>query len=481
VNQTRLLGRAGPALAAALALLLSGIAPPALAEPAAAPVAEVSPPTEEPWRVHDAVGAPAWLRFGLEHRSRVEQLEHDFRANATGTSRALSLRTLLSAELALSALVVGAELQDSRAYATQETPLSTALVNPLEPLQAYVGLRLKSLITEGDQASMTLGRMTLDLGSRRLVSRTEFRNTIYSFTGIDLQWSSAEHHLLRAFAVVPVVMLPTAPADLSRNRIQLDQENFNVAFWGVFFGAPEIAPGLQLETYVFGLHERDSTLEATPDRRLVTPGLRLLRAPAAGQPDFQVELMGQLGRSRATRASTDTTDLAHRAGSLHATVGYSFDAPWAPRLALQGDYASGDKRPDDKLNGRFDPLFGDRRFELGPTGIYGAFARSNLRSLGARLELSPTRHFDAFAGYRLLWLAASRDAWTTAGVSDPSGKSGRFLGQQLEARLRWQILPRNLALELGAALLLRGYFARNAPGGRDDTPLYGYTQITATL
>lgn len=454
-----------------------GVTAPAKATAAAAEASS----NDAPWRLRDALDAPAWFRFGLEHRTRVEQLEHDFRAGNGGSPSAVSLRTLLSAEVAFSALVVGAEVQDSRAYANRDTPLSTAIVNPLEPLRAYVGLRFESLFSDGDRAALTLGRMTLDIGSRRLVTRTEFRNTINSFTGIDLQWTSDEGRLLRAFAVVPVVARPSDPAELSRNRIELDQENLHAGLWGVFFAAPAPAPGLTLESYVLGLHESDSALEATSNRRLVTPGLRLLKAPTAGQLDFQVELMGQLGTSRASRAVTDTIDLTHRAGSIHASIGYLFDAAAAPRLALQGDYASGDKRPDDRLNGRFDPLFGDRRFELGPTGVYGAFARSNLRSLGARFELAPARCLDAFVAYRSFWLAAARDAWTTADVRDPSGSSGRFLGQQLEARVRWHILPRNLVFEIGAAALFRGRFAVVAPGGRDDTPLYGYTQLTATL
>jgi hypothetical protein len=477
VNRAHIGGQG--AVAFALRVLLG------LTLPATATAATDAPPesssSDGPWRAHDALGVPDWFRFGLEHRTRVEQLEHDFRAGDGGSPRAVSLRTLLSAELALAPLVVGAEAQDSRAYANRETQLSTALVNPLEPLRAYVGLRFDSLLTDGDRAALTLGRMTLNIGSRRLVTRTEFRNTINSFTGVDLQWTSDTGRLLRAFAVVPVVARPTDPAELSRNRVELDQENLHAGLWGVFFAAPELAPDLRLETYVFGLHENDSTLEATSNRRLVTPGLRLLKTPSAGQLDFQLELMGQVGTSRATRAATDTTDLAHRAGSLHASVGYLFDAMFAPRLALQGDYASGDKRPDDKLNGRFDPLFGDRRFELGPTGIYGAFARSNLRSLGARFELTPARWLDAFVAYRSFWLAAARDAWTTADMRDPSGSSGRCLGQQLEARARWHILPRNLVFEIGAAALLRGGFAEAAPGGRQDTPLYGYTQLTATL
>lgn len=435
---------------------------------------------ERPWRADEAIGVPSWLRFGLEHRSRFEHLENDFRTAASGNSTALSLRTLLSAELKLSPVVVVAELQDSRAYATDVTPLSTTIVDPLEILQAHAGLRHKGAFLDGDSAALTLGRFTMDVGSRRLVARNEFRNTINAFTGIDLQWTSPGRHVLRGFAVLPVIRLPSDPAELANNPIELDHENTDALFWGLFFGSAPLLAGAQLESYVFGLHEGDNADAPSANRRLVTPGVRLWRAPAAGQLDFQVEAMLQLGTSRASTQATDTTDLAHRAFSGHVTGGYRFDVAWSPRVALQYDYASGDGDRIDRINGRFDPLFGARRFEFGPTGLYGAFARSNISSPGLRVEVAPHRTVDAFAAYRLFWLASSRDAWTTAGLRDPAGASGSFVGQQVEARVRWNVFPKNLALEVGSAYVVRGEFATDAPNAKSSNPVFVYSQVTGT-
>lgn len=450
--------------------------------PVVAPVsASPATPADRPWRLYEAIGAPSWLRFGLEQRTRFEHLQDDFRASSTGNSTALSLRTLLSAELRFAPVVVGAELQDSRAYATEKTPLNTTIVDPVEILQAYAGLRHDGLFASGDSAALTLGRFTMDVGSRRLVARNEFRNTINSFTGIDLQWTSPGRHVLRGFAVLPVLRSPSDPAVLAGNPIELDRENTDALFWGVFFGSAPLAAGVQFESYVFGLHERDGTDAPSANRRVFTPGVRVFRAPAAGQFDFQVEAMLQLGTSRASTKPTDTTDLTHRAVSAHVTGGYRFDVAWSPRLALQYDFASGDGDPGDKVNGRFDPLFGARRFDFGPTGLYGAFARSNISSPGLRVEVAPHRTVDAFAGYRLFWLASSRDAWTTAGLSDPVGASGSFLGHQIEGRVRWNVLPKNLAFDVGAAYLIRGEFATDAPSARSASPVFVYTQVTGTI
>ena len=79
------------------------------------------------------------------------------------------------------------------------------------------------------------------------------------------------------------------------------------------------------------------------------------------------------------------------AGFAHASAGYTFDAAWTPRVRVAWDYASGDADPNDGQNNRFDTLFGARRFEYGPTGIYGAVFRANLNSPEIRLILKPNK------------------------------------------------------------------------------------------
>ena len=206
--------------------------------------------------------------------------------------------------------------------------------------------------------------------------------------------------------------------------------------------------------------------------------MRLSRAPAKGAWSFDVESVAQVGKTRASTDPADTTDLDHRAYLQHAEVGYTFDRSWAPTVAVLYDYASGDDRPDDDESNRFDTLFGARRFEYGPTGIYGVFARSNVQSPGYRLTAKPASGVDVMVAHRLYWLASASDAWTTSGVRDPSGEAGSFVGQQLEARLRWEVVPGNLRLEVGGAHLFAGGFFDDAPNatGQGD-PTYGYVAV----
>jgi hypothetical protein len=433
------------------------------------------------WRAHDALGAPAWLSFGLEHRSRVEYLQGDFRATATGDSAGLLMRTLLSAGLKLDPFVANVELIDARAYTLEGTPLNTTLIDPIDLLQANVGLRFSSLLLPGDAFAVTAGRMTVDVGSRRLVARNDFRNTINNFTGIDVQWTSPQKLVLRAFALLPVVRLPSTPDALGDNAIELDHENLDALLWGTYLATGELAGRVQIESYLLGLDERDGVDTPSANRQLLTPGVRLLRAPKKGDFDFQVEAILQLGSSRLSTADTDENDLVHHAASTHVSAGYRFDVPWTPRIALLHDYASGDADPNDGENGRFDTLFGARRFDFGPTGLYGPVARSNINSPGARVDVNPLDNVDAFIGYRLFWLASARDAWGPAGVRDPLGKSGDFIGQQAELRVRWHVLPKNLSAEFGAAELLPGDFVLKAPNAHPVPSTFLYTQVTAQL
>lgn len=443
--------------------------------------AQGSTQEETPFRLTNAIGVPGWLSFGLEHRIRFEHLENDFRSAAKGDATALSLRTLLSAELKFNPLFVGAELCDARVYATRDTLLNNNIADALDLLQAYGGLRVKNLLVPKDAAELRAGRFSLDVGSRRLSARNDFRNTINGFTGIKLQWTSPAQHSLQAFAAFPVLRQPSKADELKHNPIDFNEDNTQSIFWGVFFGSGPLFSGVHLESYVFGLHEEDQPEAPSINRRLVTPGFRILRTPKAGALDFQMETMLQLGLSRASPAPDDQVDLTHRAGSIHFSAGYRLDWPWKPRAALHYDYASGDESPADKINQRFDPLFGARRFDFGPTGLYGAVARSNINSPGLKLEAAPHKQVDAFIDYRAIWLASATDAWTTAGLRDSTGESGSFVGHQLEGRMRWHIFPKNLILDMGAAGMARGNFSIHAPKAKAGSPLFVYSQITGTL
>ena len=349
--------------------------------------------------------------------------------------------------------------------------MSGSVVNPLGLLQAYIELPVDNVFGDGSKSTLRGGRITMDVGSRRLVARNRFRNTINGFTGIDWQWQGQSKQRFRAFYTLPVQRLFSGNA--LDNDPRFDKEHEEVRFWGVYYSPAKLPWGDRAEFYLLGLNEEDvSGVLNTRDRDIYTPGMRVSRTPAHNQIDYQFESIFQFGESRSS--TTSTTDLDHFAHFQHVEVGYSFDTTWSPRLIFQYDYASGDDDPNDADNNRFDTLFGARRFDFGPTGIYGPFARSNLSTPGVRLKLKPASNITSFAALRGYWLASDNDAWTTARIANAVGQSDNYIGTQFEVRVRWEIIPKNMRLEAGAAHLIAGDLMENA--GKDDAT-YLYSQL----
>ena len=375
----------------------------------------------------------------------------------------------------------GAELLDARVRSGGEAALNTTVGNAANLLRAYVEYESPELL--GGRFVGRAGRITMNVGSRRFVARNRFRNTINGFTGFDFRWQSQSENALhlRGFWALPVTRLPGDARGLRRNDVDFDEESRDVQFFGLF-AARNLAGIGRGEIYGFGLLEnlRGTTGRPTSHRRLATSGFRLFSAPKTGHFDFTTENAVQFGRSRASASST--RELTHRAHFHHLTLGYSFDAMGSPRFAVQYDYASGDDDPSDGRNGRFDTLFGARRFDFNPTGIYGPFARSNLHTPGLRLQLRPLSRVTATTAYRLFWLASAKDTWTTSGVRDATGDAGRFVGHQFEIRIRYDLVPGNVRLETGYAHLFAGDFIDDAPNSpaRGDSN-YAYFQASVAF
>lgn len=453
--------------ATALALITS-------ATPAFAQDAE----KDTPWILQEALADPDGLTISGSARIRYEALRNQFRPGLDENDSLVTLRFTLAAEYDAGPVRIGGELYDARAYAGDEgSSVGTGEVNALELVQAYVGLDLDEALGDGSTTALTAGRFTMDLGSRRLVGRNNFRNTTNAFTGLKVNFSDSEKRALTAFITFPQQREPTDKAAILDNEVEWDHEGDDLIFYGLFGSLPVGAS--MLELYFYGLDEDDRPGNATRDRRLFTPGLRLLRSPKEGAVDYELEYAYQFGqRSTATTPGAPAQDVS--AHLLHAHMGYRFDTAWQPRLAIVYDLATGDKEGGDY--GRFDSLYGPRRPDYGPTGIYGPLGRNNISALGADFEIKPSARVDGFVKYRATWLDSATDSFANTGVRDPSGSCGTFGGHQVEARIRYWFVPDFLRLDTGGAVLFNGRFLKDAPNanGFGDT-LYGYVDLTATF
>lgn len=392
-------------------------------------------------------------------RVRAEAIDGQVRAGFDSADALLNFRTTIFVAYRKSAVEFAAELWDSRVYgADRGTPVSTGEVNTLELVQAYARARLGDG-ANGPAATVQAGRFLLNLGSRRLVAADDYRNTTNGYTGarVDLTWRWGWK--ATAIYTMPQQRRPDDLDALLDNARRGDHEGTDLVLWGALVSRSKAVGPALLEAGFFHLGERDRAGQQTRDRSLDTVSMRLLREPAPSRLDFEVEGIAQRGQ-----ISVSTAPAAARqrvvAWFLHADMGYTFAGAWKPRLSVEYDHASGDGRGG--RYGRFDTLFGMRRADLAPAGLYNAVARTNIASPGLRLEATPGPKVDWFAGYRPMWLASGRDAFASTGVRDATGRSGRFAGHQVDSRVRYRLSPR-LTLEADVVLLAKGRFLRTAP------------------
>jgi len=435
------------------------------------------------WNLHDYLHAPDWLDISVEQRSRYETVGGPFKANSKGGDQQIPLQTTLWLQAHLNSFRVGTEFMDARGLNSDSgTGMNNTMANPWDFLQAYAAWADQNVLYSGIGAEVVAGRQTINLGSRRLVARNAMRNTINSFTGLKLRLLDYGNWQFNGFITAPVNRLPTSSAALLDNGQVFDRENTHTWFSGGFLEFYDLGWDINNELYLYHIDEGSSSSAPSRHRRYFTPGTRFYIKPAKAAIDFQLETIGQFGTVQATTAN-NSQNLSHTAWYQHVDVGYTIDMPWSPRLAFEYDYASGDQNPNDNKDQRFDTLYGARRFDFGPTGIYGTFSRANINSPGFRLNVAPRPDVLATLSHRIFWLAAAKDCWggaTCSGTSfilqDKTGRSGNNIGQQLDLSVRWDFNS-SLNFETGWAHLFKGSFAKDAPQAPNPVDVdYFYVQ-----
>jgi hypothetical protein len=426
------------------------------------------------------------FELGGTQRTRYEALNGQFRAGLDSTDRALALQTSLHFDWRHANLQVFGEIMDARvARDDAGSYLSTSNANTLEPVQAYVAWHGASSKNPGRESTVRFGRMTLDVGKRRLVARSRFRNTVDSFAGLDWEWHGTDGRTARAFYLRPMNTLPGDDAALLDDEFELDRGMRRNEFFGVYYQPAPFGSGAALELYAFEHRLRptdDPLFETDMAVDHLTAGSRFYRAAEPGHLSYEVEAVLQRGSSGGIAGSLERTDLEHRAHFLHFEIGYELALPGSPNVAFQYDLASGDEDPNDVRNERFDTLFGDRSFEFGPTGLYGAIARANLRSPGVRVTFNPHPRVRSVVSYRRVSLDEPRDEWAGSDYRDTTGASGRSVGRHLEASITWNVIDDRLQVDAGIARLGAGSFrARVSAPAFNGNPRYVYLGATTSF
>ncbi len=397
----------------------------------------------------------------------------------------VALQTSVVFDWSLDAFQVVGEIMDSRGELNDEGSFVTSTVDTLEPIQAYFAWHKKGMFEDSGDSTLRVGRMTLDLGKRRLIARNRYRNTVNNFLGADWSWRDGDGRNLRLFYLLPMMIEPAdAASQLDNDDRRSTTRSASTRVIGAYYQLPPLADKSVVETYLLDYDVEPAAEQPRRRPRIGRPPARARtarRSPARW--GYEAEGVWEWGRAGGTVNGVARTAISSR------TPICSISRPATrstlrshPTLLVQYDYASGDKNPNDSTIERFGSLFGARRSDFGPTGIYGPIARSNIDTPGLRLTLTPKPRWQSMFAYRWLFLAEARDQWVGSGWSDPTGKSGRTIGKQLEGSFTWTAIPNRLSVEPGFAYLELGRFARQVQGAafRGD-PLYFYLAITTTF
>jgi hypothetical protein len=431
-----------------------------------------------PGSASEGVASP--LKLSGSIRVRQEELDGQYRPGFDNHDDVLVMRSSVFAEWDTGTWRFGGELFDSRAYDTDPGSALTANdVDTFEPVQAYVAGDFDAPFGKGSAATVQAGRFTMNLGSRRLIASDDFRNTPQGYTGLRADMKFAGKRSVTLFYVLPQQHRPDGFASLRDNEVKLDHEGRDQQLWGALVSRAGLPGGLLAEAGFVRFVEHDTPGRPTRNRGLTNLSARLMRDASPGKWDYELEGIAQSGSVR-TGTAVNAARLSVHSHFVHADLGYTLAGSWKPHINIEWDYASGDD-PGGNY-GRFDTLFGMRRSELAPSGIYGAIGRTNLNALGLRLESAPTKRLYVLATWKWLRAADRHDSFSTTGIRDASGSSGSFAGQQFDGRLRYWFVPQRLRAEVNAVWLMRGRLLQRAPNAspHGDTH-YGTAAITLSF
>lgn len=417
---------------------------------------------------------PGWFDFGLQQRLRYEYRDDDVRRlDVAGMDdRWLSrTRVYVGMRNRVDPLRFSVEFQDARRFASRYAPDSRD-TNKAEFIQGYAELYLADRLSADPRGnkrpvSIRLGRQAFDLLDRRLAARNEWRNTTNTFEGLRATIGEDRNDWQIEF-------MSFRP--LTRLLSETDSADRNVRFTALV-GHWRRAPHIMFEPHYFYLKQAADPANGNTAREIHAPGLRVYGNSTDGAANYDVTMMTQYG---------DDGTQDHVARAFTGEISYTWQQhPWRPRVSAFYGYASGDDKPADRESGRFERFFGFAR----PWSASEYVVYENLRAPKLRLEFQPFPGVRVDAGYGAYWLARSTDRFNnllggTPFNRDLAGRSGSFVGDEVDARVRLGV-GAHVDVTVGYAHFMTGEFVRDrqnaasqgSPGDAD----FLYLEFVASL
>lgn len=351
---------------------------------------------------------------GLAHLTLSGQWREDLYANdggvfsPSGDTYGLH-RIYLGADLHVGQARIFAEVADTIAIG-KTRPLAPTDEDRLDLQLLFADYRID---VGGDaQVIARVGRQEFAFDpTQRFVGTREGPNNRQAFDAVRVNLK-AKGLYVSAFASRPVTYRPGVFDD-PRNR--------DVAFRGIY--VTRAAAGQTQSVYVYGYDNDAARFGVVTGReRRTAIGARI--AGRTGPFDYDVEGMRQTGAFAGSRIS---------AWGVGSVAGVTLkDLPFAPRIGVQADFASGDGDPSDDRVGTFNPLFFKGGYFL--EAPISSFA--NIRHLKGSLSVRPGKSGSlslAYGDFAKLRLADALYANPLIAFAATRAMTGRRVGGYLQA------------------------------------------------
>jgi hypothetical protein len=382
----------------------------------------------------------SYASLGLNLRERVESTQiAPFGIGNPHTNTYLIQRLELHADIRPDAhWQIFVQLQDDRAFG--KDLITPADKDPLDLEQAFVTY---SNELGGGQLKVRVGRQQMGFDLQRFVGVRDGPNVRQSFDAVWADWERSAWRLI-SFWSHPVLNVPDKTFNDSSSR--------GLQYGGFRIERKDVGPG-KLSAY-YSRYDADTAHYLDGSGKERRNNLDVRYNIAGGPIDWDLEGMWQTGRVGSEQI---------RAWAVGSVSGYTFEhARWSPRIGLQLDLASGDRRRADGTIGTFNPLFPNAYyFTLMSTPTY-----ANLVHLRPSLELRPVQNLKLIARLGLQWRLTTEDAVyviPNRPVPGTAGLPGRWTGVYEQLRAEWQI-NRNWAASVEGVQYQVGDVIRRAGG-----------------
>jgi hypothetical protein len=386
---------------------------------------------------------PNWyLTLGGELRERFEgNYDPNFGIGAGSDSYWLQRVTLLG-DLHLGQRVRVFVEGISGLVAGESQPAPAVQKDPVNLQFAF--LDVVPYLTEDENLTLRVGRFGMSLGAGRLVATRAAPNIPFKFDGFEAIY---ERPLWEATAFV------TRPVIESTDHFDSDDDT--TAFWGLYlthwFDSPH---KLGLDVYYLGIASQNGQYASgTGAEQRHSFGARWFGEKS--QWDWNAEAVAQTG------SFANESILAWTA-SLDA--GYTWNAPWQPRLGLKADIASGDHNPTNGPQGTFDALY----FKSGYFNDASLIRPQNIIDVHPNIGANLTRTVSVDGGGDVFWRDSRDDAiYAPPGfIAIPALKTASaYVGTALDVNLEWRI-QRHISFLASYVHFISGDYI-HAAGGHD--------------